>query len=163
MQPKANANLQSFLMPHANPNPEFLTTHSKTPHLRFNPSLLLLINILSPLPRGTRLNLLIRNIPIIQIPHPSAQVSSEAQPAEIWCKSPCGNGINLAPDVGEVAGDAGQGDDVDGGFDGALGDEEERHPEEVEAELDGVEGCALFEEDVLFGGGEGLGVLVGCF
>jgi hypothetical protein len=30
--------------------------------------------------------------------------------------------------------------------------------------LDGVEGCALFEEDELFGGGEGLGgVLVGCF
>jgi hypothetical protein len=124
---------------------------------KINPSLLLLINILSPLPRGTSLNLLIRNIPIIQIPDPSAQVSSEAQPSEIWCKGPCGNGINLAPDVGEVAGDAGQSDDVDGGFDGALGDEEERHPEEVEAELDGVEGCALFEEDVLFGGGEGLG------
>ena len=137
------------------PNPEFPIPHSETPRLRINPSLLL-INVLGPLPRGTRLNLLVRNIPIIQIAHSSAQISSEAQPAEIWCKSPCSDGINLAPDVGEVAGDAGQGDDVDGGFDGTLGDEEERHPEEVEAQLDGVEGCALFEEDELFGGGEGL-------
>lgn len=62
----------------------------------------------------------------------------------------------MAPDVGEIAGDAGQGDDVDGGFDGTLGDEEEGHPEEVKAELDGVEGCALFEEDELFGRGEGV-------
>ena len=62
----------------------------------------------------------------------------------------------MAPDIGQVAGYAGEGDDVDGGFDGSLGDEEEGHPEEVEAELDGVEGCALLEENMLFGGGEGV-------
>jgi hypothetical protein len=121
-----------------------------------NPSLLLLINILSPLPRRTSRNLLIRNIPVIQIPDARAQIRSESKPSEIRHQSPSSNGINLAPDVGQVAGDAGQGNDVDGGFDGSLGDEEERHPEEVEAELYGVEGCALLEENELFGRGEWL-------
>ena len=39
----------------------------------------------------------------------------------------------LPPDISQIPCRSSQGNDVNGGFDGPLGDEEERHPEEIEA------------------------------
>lgn len=78
------------------------------------------------------------------------QIRREPQPCQIRHQSPRRHFVHLAPDVGQVAGHAGQEDDVGGGFDGPLELEEEWHPDQVQAELDRVEGCAL-----LFGSNEG--------
>jgi hypothetical protein len=57
-------------------------------------NLLLLINILGPLARGTRVNLLIRNIPAIQVPNSGTEIRREAQPSEVWDESPASDRIN---------------------------------------------------------------------
>lgn len=71
------------------------------------------------------------------------KVRCEGQPAKVWDQGPTRYWVNLTPDVDQVPGYAGQKGDVGHGFDGTLEAEEERHPDEVEAELDGVEGCTL--------------------
>ncbi len=63
----------------------------------------------------------------------------------------------MGPGVGEVRGHAGEGDDIDGGFDGTLESEEEGHPDQVETELEGVEGGTAFSQDEVSGGGERVG------
>lgn len=71
------------------------------------------------------------------------KIGREPEPSQIRDQRPGRDLVDLAPDIGHVAGDGGQEDDVGGCFDGALELEKEGHPDEVEAELDGVEGCAL--------------------
>lgn len=66
------------------------------------------------------------------------KICSKAEPHQVWSHGPSCDFIYLSPDVGEVASDTGQEDDVSGSFDWALELEEERHPDEVETELDGV-------------------------
>ena len=57
------------------------------------------------------------------------KISSEPQPRQIRHHGPRRHFVDLAPDVRQVAGDAGQEDDVGGGFDGAFELEEEGHPD----------------------------------
>jgi len=117
---------------------------------------LLLIHILRSLSLRTSRNLLIRQIPVVQMSHSSSQISRESQPSQVWSKSPPSNGINLSPYICQVADCACESDDVDESFDGALGDKEEGHPDEIEAQLDGVEGGTLLGEEVGGRGGHGV-------
>lgn len=57
-------------------------------------NLLLLINILGTLARGTSVNLFIRNIPTIQVANSGTEIRCEAQPSEVWDESPASDGIN---------------------------------------------------------------------
>lgn len=92
-------------------------------------------------------------IPIIQHTHAEVEVGRKSQPSKVWCQAPCRNGIDLCPYVGKVSDSSAQSKDVDGSGLWLLEPEEEGHPEVVEAELNGVEGCAVF--GVLEGGGRG--------
>jgi hypothetical protein len=82
-------------------------------------------------------------IPIVQVSASRTQVRRKAQPAEIGDQSPARTLVDLAPDVGEVAVEADKSKNITSGFDGAAKAEEEGHPDEVQAELDGVEGGSL--------------------
>ena len=111
-------------------------------------SLRLLIHIsrtdaLAPVRGRGSIGLLVRKVPAVQVARGGAQVGREAQPGQIRAQTPGRDGVDAGPDVGQVGGDAGEGDDVGGGLDGALEAEEEGHPDEVEAELDGEERRSL--------------------
>lgn len=86
------------------------------------------------------LHLPVRQVPAVQVPDAGAQVRREAEPAEIGDLAPSGDAVDAGPEVGQVAVDTGEAQDVGGGLDGAAGTEEEGHPDDVEGELDGVEG-----------------------
>lgn len=74
------------------------------------------------------------------------EVGCKAQPPKVRSKEPCGHSVYLGPDVRQVAGDAGQRDDVDCCFNRSVEAEEQRHPQEVETELNGVQGCAVLQK-----------------
>jgi len=118
-----------------------------------------LIRLLSAFRLGARRrsDRLVLQVPIIQISHSNRQIRRKAEPSQIWNQAPRSDGINLAPQVRHVSNGSGEGDDVDSGLDGAPGTKEERHPDEVEAELDGVEGGSVlggFEDVFWLEGGE---------
>jgi len=88
-------------------------------------------------------DLLISSVPVVEIPDTSTEIGGITQPSQVWSQSPASNLVDLAPDVGQVSDGTGKCNDVNSGFNWALGDEEERHPEEVETELDSVESRAV--------------------
>lgn len=107
------------------------------------PSLFLLIDVLR-LARLSRCRRpLALEVPVVEVASACAEVCCEAEPAKIRRERPAGHLIHLSPNISQVAGDAGQRDDVDRGFDRAVEPEEEWHPDQVQAELDSVQGCAL--------------------
>lgn len=83
-------------------------------------------------------------IPVVEVSSPGAEICREAQPAQIRKLQQAGRLIDGAPEVRDVAVDADEADNVNRGLDGSLGAEEERHPDEVEGKLDGVEGHGVF-------------------
>ncbi len=87
--------------------------------------------------------LLALEVPVVQVSCPSTQVRREAQPAQVWHQSPSRDFIHLSPDIREIANDACKRDDVHSGFDGPFHPEEQRHPYQVEGELNCVECCAV--------------------
>lgn len=72
-----------------------------------------------------------------------AEIRCEAEPDQVWRHSPCCNFIHLHPNVGEISSDTSQEDDIGCSFNGTLELEEERHPDKVETELDGIQSCSL--------------------
>lgn len=91
--------------------------------------------------------LFILKAPPIQIPGPNTQICRETQPPKVRSKAPSRNLVNLSPNVRHVADRAGESKDVDGSGNGCFIAEEERHPDEVERELDRVECCAVLNQD----------------
>ena len=99
-------------------------------------------------------HLFVLQVPVIQIANSRADVSGEAQPAKIWGHAPPSDTVDRPPEVGQIGISAEESDDVNGGFDWSLGDEEERHPGQVQAKLDSVQGCALLGHSDLVDGRE---------
>lgn len=77
-------------------------------------------------------DLLAGKVPVIEIASAGAQVRRKAEPDQVGCLAPSGAGIDPAPEIGDVPVEANEGKDVDGCLNGALRDEEERHPGEVD-------------------------------
>lgn len=69
-----------------------------------------------------------------------AQVGRKTEPAEVRHHAVGRDGIDGAPEVGEVGVGGQEGQDVGGRGDGLLGAEEQGRPDEVQGELDGVDG-----------------------
>jgi hypothetical protein len=82
-------------------------------------------------------------VPSVQIPAASTQIAGKSQPAQVRNKSIASGLINLAPDVDQPASDTGESHDIGGCFDRATETEEQRHPDQVQAELDGVKSGAV--------------------
>jgi hypothetical protein len=104
-------------------------------------------------------------VPAVQVPTAGAQIAGKSQPAQVRHKSITGRLINLAPDVDQPSSDTSESHDVGSGFDRAAETEEQRHPDQVQAELDGVEsGAVLGQGDggrVGAGGSDGPGAVGG--
>ena len=71
---------------------------------------LLLIDVLgvdprAPISRGA--SLFVGEGPVVEIPSTGAQICSEAQPTKVWSNAPSRDGLNLRPDVCQVANSAG--------------------------------------------------------
>jgi hypothetical protein len=94
-------------------------------------------------------------VPAVQVPAASAQVAGKSQPAQVRHKSIACGLVNLAPDVDQPSSDTSESHNVGSGFDRAAEAEEQRHPDQVQAELDGVESGAVL------GQGDGRGVGAG--
>jgi hypothetical protein len=82
-------------------------------------------------------------VPSVQIPTASTEVAGESQPAQVRHKSVTRSLINLAPDVDQPASDTSKSHNIGGGFNRTAEAEEQRHPDQVQAELDGVESGAV--------------------
>lgn len=85
------------------------------------------------------LEVLVLKAPSVQITSPGAEVSREAQPAEIRHHAVGGDPVDRPPDARQVDVQPQKRDNINGSLDGALQAEEEWHPRQVEAELDGVQ------------------------
>lgn len=105
--------------------------------------------------RLAALGSLASEVPVVKVSTSSTQVRGESQPAQVRHKSITGSLIDLAPDVDQPSSEASQGDNICGGFNGTAEAEEQGHPDQVQAELDGVEGGAVSCE------GDGVGVGAG--
>lgn len=143
----------SLPLPHTTPVSAFHILLS----LHFRRNLLLLVNKLRILGGRRGIHLLILHVPVIQVPDTRTQVRRESQPSEVGDQGSRGDGINLSPYIRQVSSDTSESNDVNGGFDGTFGPEKERHPDQVQAELDGVQRRAVFHGDELFSAGEGGG------
>lgn len=71
------------------------------------------------------------------------EVGCKTQPSEIRRDGPSSGTVDLRPDVGQVSCRCCQCSDVGRRFNRTLRDEEERHPDQIQPELNGVEGRAL--------------------
>jgi len=104
-------------------------------------------------------------VPTVQVPTASAQIAGKSQPTQVGNKSVTRGLINLTPDVDQPASDTGKGHDIGSRFDRAAEAEEQRHPDQVQTELDGVEsGAVLGQSDgrrVGAGGAYGPGAVGG--
>lgn len=74
------------------------------------------------------------------------EVGSEADPADIRREQPSADGVNLSPDVGQVADGTPECKDVDGRGDWSSHGEVEWGPEQVQGKLDAVESGTLLGE-----------------
>jgi hypothetical protein len=82
-------------------------------------------------------------VPTVQVTTSGAQVAGKSQPAQVGNKSIACGLINLAPDVDQPASDTSESHDIGSRFDRAAEAEEQRHPDQVQAELDRVESGAV--------------------
>lgn len=82
-------------------------------------------------------------VPTVQVATASTEVAGKGQPAQVRNEGVASTLIHLAPNVDQPASDTCQSNDVDGGFNGAVEAEEQWHPDQVQAELDRVEGGAV--------------------
>lgn len=82
-------------------------------------------------------------IPVVKVSTSSAQVRGEGQPAQVRHEGIASSLIYLAPDVDEPSGETSQRNDIRSGFDGTAEAEEQWHPDQVQAELDGVKSGAV--------------------
>lgn len=89
---------------------------------------------------------LAREVPSVEVATPSAQVRSKSQPSKVRHKRIARPLINLTPDVDQPSGNTSQSHNIDSSLNRAAKAEEQRHPDQVEAELNGVERCALLGE-----------------
>lgn len=97
-------------------------------------------------------NFLIRQVPVIEVPSASGEIGREPQPGNVRGHAPASYPIDRSPEVRQIRTDAKETDDVDGGFDGTLGDEEKGHPDKIQAQLDGVQcGAVLCHPGLLNG------------
>lgn len=101
----------------------------------------------------TTLRSLASKVPAIEIPTPSTQITRKRQPAQVRHKRIARSLIDLAPKIYQPTRNTSQRHNISSRFDRAAEAEEQRHPDQVQAELDGVEGGAV--------AGEGHGVGVG--
>ena len=85
-------------------------------------------------------------IPPVEVPTASAQVARESQPAQVRHESIACSLINLTPDVDQPASDTSESHDISGRFNWATEAEEQRHPDQVQAELDRVESGAVLSQ-----------------
>lgn len=81
-----------------------------------------------------------RQVPVVEVARAGRQVRRKRQPAQVRQLQPRGRLVDGAPGVGQPAVEAEQRDNVGRGLDGPLGEEEEGHPRQVEAQLDRVHG-----------------------
>lgn len=96
-----------------------------------------------PETRHTLVALLLLQVPVIQIASANAQVAGKAEPSQVRDQCPGGLLIDLSPDVRQISYSTSQSDDVDRCFDRAVEAEEERHPDQIEAELNSVDRGSL--------------------
>lgn len=82
-------------------------------------------------------------VPVVEVATAGAQVRGKGQPAQVGHKSVAGSLVDLAPDGNEPSNNAGERDDVSCGLDGTTETEEKRRPDQIQTELDGVEGGAV--------------------
>ena len=113
------------------------------PHLPINhPSSQILLRRLRNDPLGPHAGL--AQVPAVQVAGSRRQVRRESEPGHVGGQKPTGDLVDLGtPEPGQVAVDADEGGDVQGREDGPPQPEEERHPGQVQAQLDCVQGCAL--------------------
>lgn len=74
-----------------------------------------------------------------------AQVAGKAQPCKVRSHDPGARLVNPAPSVSEVADGAGQSNNVDSSGKRTAKAKEERHPDQVQAKLHGIESCTLLD------------------
>lgn len=94
---------------------------------------------------------LIGQIPVAQVSDADREVGAKSEPGDIWHQTPARDTVNRTPEIGQVAINADQGHKIGGRLGGSPGDEEQRHPRQIQAELDGVQRRAVL------GGADGAG------
>lgn len=111
------------------------------------------------------LSSLASEVPVVKVSTTSAQIRGEGQPAQVRHKGITGSLVDLAPDVDEPSGQTGERNDVRSGLNRTAEAEEQRHPDQIQAELDGIEGGAVSCESdgvgVGAGGADGPGAVGG--
>ena len=86
---------------------------------------------------------LARKVPVIEVAGSCAQVRSEAEPADIWYQAPTRDPVQSTPYIRQISRDPSERDNVHGRLDGSTKPEEERHPDQVQSQLNRVQCCSL--------------------
>lgn len=98
-----------------------------------------------------------RQVPAVDMADADAQVGGEPEPAEIRHHAPGRDGVDGAPEVGEVGVGGDEGEDVGGRGHGPPQAEEQRGPDEVQRQLGRVDGGGVPRGGDDGGRGEGGG------
>jgi hypothetical protein len=85
-------------------------------------------------------------VPVVEIAAADTKISSEAEPAQVRRKQPSADGVDLTPNVGQVANGTAKSKDIDGCGNWSAHGKVKRSPNQVQGELDAVEGGALLGE-----------------
>lgn len=96
--------------------------------------------------------LLLTEIPVVEMSCSNAQIRREAEPSKIRRLAPSCNFVHRTPQVSQITVGTNEGKNIDSGGGGAFGNEEERHPHEVNTKLDRVQSETLFRDSDCFGG-----------
>lgn len=94
--------------------------------------------------------LLLTDIPVVEMSCSDAQIRREAQPGKVRCLTPSCNLVHRAPQVSQITIGTNEGKNIDSGGSGAFGNEEERHPHEVNTKLDSIQSETLFRDSDCF-------------
>jgi hypothetical protein len=85
-------------------------------------------------------------VPIVEIAAADTEVGSEAEPAQVRRKQPSADGVDLAPDVGQIANGTAKSKNIDRCSNWSAHRKVQWSPNEVQGELDAVESCTLLGE-----------------
>lgn len=102
-----------------------------------------MIRLLTPCTNSGLFLTLCRKVPRVQVPGAMAEVIGEAEPCKVWSQQPARRLVHLAPDISQVAHRACQSNDIGAGSYRLLQAKEERCPDQVQRQLNGVQGCAM--------------------
>jgi hypothetical protein len=85
-------------------------------------------------------------VPVVEIAATDTKISSKAEPAQVRRQQPSADGIDLAPNVGQIANSTTKSKNVDSCSNRSSHGKVKRSPNQVQCELDAVEGGTLLGE-----------------